>query len=207
MAVEAADPTADEVVAFLQSPSRLWSRTELMLRPSPIPQHAGVYGWYFNELPWHEVPGIGTHVGDWSLLYVGIAPGRPGSRSNLRKRLRSHLSGNARGSTLRLSLACLLMHRLGLSPTQASGKIGFGSSEVLLTKWIDEHARVAWIEHSQPWVAEAAAVQVLGVPLNRDHNHGHPFHDTLGNVRRSVRDPHGSARAGGRVHRPPTPSE
>jgi hypothetical protein len=98
------------------------------------------------------------------------------------------------------------MHRLGLSPTHASGKIGFGSSEVLLSEWLDEHARVAWIEHSQPWEAEATVVQALGVPLNRHHNHGHPFHDTLGNVRRSVRDPLVSTRAGSRVHRPPTPS-
>src|SRR5262245_55522729 len=55
-----------------------------------------------------------------TLLYVGIAPkaspsggGKPSSQS-LWHRIRYHYRGNAEGSTLRLTLGCLLAKELGL---------------------------------------------------------------------------------------------
>jgi hypothetical protein len=52
------------------------------------------------------------------MLYVGISPkaspknGKPPSRQTLRSRVRYHYCGNAEGSTLRLTLGCLLAEKL-----------------------------------------------------------------------------------------------
>lgn len=178
---------ADDVVEWFRNPAGFWTRQSLMAKPCPIPAAPGLYGWYFDELPDPGMPGIGTRVGAWSLLYIGIAPGRPGSASNLRRRLRNHLSGNARGSTLRLSLGALLAERLGLVPEPASGKLSFGASESILSEWLDAHARVAWLAHPEPWTVEPAVVRALGVPLNRGHNEIHPFHAAMGEARFAMR--------------------
>lgn len=64
----------------------------------------GVYGWHFEVAPFAELAAE-------KLLYVGIAPRQMTARissQNLRKRVRYHFQGNAAGSTLRLTLGCLL---------------------------------------------------------------------------------------------------
>src|SRR3954463_9877787 len=87
---------------------RLYTPAEILARPCPIPATAGVYGWFFREIP----PGIdaaGTCQRDGlRLLYVGISPRRAGSSQSLRSRLRAHCRGDAYGSTLRLTVGCLL---------------------------------------------------------------------------------------------------
>ncbi len=97
----------------------LMSRADVLARPSPCPAVAGLYGWYFREIP----PGVdvdGCHsVEGLTLLYVGISPkqppanGREPSRSTLRRRLQTHYAGNAEGSTLRKTLGCLLAEETG----------------------------------------------------------------------------------------------
>jgi len=55
-----------------------------------------------------------------TLLYAGISPkkpptnGRAPSKEALRSRIYTHYTGNAEGSTLRLTLGCLLAERLDL---------------------------------------------------------------------------------------------
>ena len=186
---------ADEVAARLKRPERLYERQELLRHPSPIPAVPGLYGWYFDTLPHPSIRDIGTVTGGWSLLYIGIAPSGPPSRSNLRKRLRHHLSGNARGSTLRLTLGALLLDALELEPSPASGRLSFGPTEHRLSAWLDEHTRVVWVEHPQPWAVEAEVVRLLVVPLNRQHNAAHQFHETLWRLRSSLRN-YDSARGG-----------
>lgn len=41
----------DTVLNQLLHPSKLWSRVEVLQRPSPVPREAGVHGWYFREIP------------------------------------------------------------------------------------------------------------------------------------------------------------
>jgi hypothetical protein len=105
----------------LLAPSRLWTREQVVgSRPSPVPKTAGVYAWYFRQLPGPMDVG-GCHVfEEMPMLYVGIAPKRPykdgrRSRSTLHQRVRYHYQGNAEGSTLRLTLGCLLGPALGKS--------------------------------------------------------------------------------------------
>ena len=86
------------------------------------------------------------------LLYVGISPkappanGRAPNRQNLRTRLRYHMRGNAEGSTLRLTLGCLLAEDLGLcSRRVGSGKrLTFCDGEKRLSEWLAENAFVTW---------------------------------------------------------------
>jgi hypothetical protein len=93
-------------IQSLLHPKRRYTSSEVLSRPSPVPNSPGVYAWYFDApLPLidlqrcHRIDG---HV----LLYVGISPRAPSltgppSRSTLRKRIRNHYRGNAEGSTLR----------------------------------------------------------------------------------------------------------
>lgn len=178
MARVISDRTFESEVAQLLGPQQMYTRTEVLERPSPIPAAAGVYAWYFDETP----PGIavtGCHsIGDWQLLYVGISPKAPSrdglqqSRQNLRTRVRYHFKGNAAGSTLRLTLGSLLADRIGIRLRQVgSGKrLTFSSGEAVLSDWMTDHARVCWAETMMPWVLESQLIESLALPLNLDQN-------------------------------------
>jgi hypothetical protein len=97
------------------------------------------------------------------LLYVGIAPKeakgqivKPSVRT-LRQRLRDHFNGNAEGSTLRLTLGCLLSETLNIKLR----RVGSGRrhtftnpGEIILDTWMMRHARVAWAAVDEPWIVE-----------------------------------------------------
>ena len=121
------------------------------------------------------------------LLYVGISPkappaiGRP-SGQTLRSRVRYHYRGNAEGSTLRLTLGCLLEAELGIR----LHRVGSGSrltftpaGEEELSRWMAENAFVAWAETSEPWAWEHQALATLDLPLNLSGNAHHSFHGVL----------------------------
>ena len=159
-------------LSCLFTPTRLWRREEVLTSPSPVPKAPGVYAWYFDELPGIDLSGCHQRDGH-SLLYVGISPKTPPSNGakpsseNLRKRLRTHYSGNAEGSTLRLTLGCLLsvvldiqLRRVGRGLRQTFTNPG----EQRLDEWMDRHAMVAWMECEKPWMIEG---QILssGTPL------------------------------------------
>ncbi|MFD9970564.1 GIY-YIG nuclease family protein [Streptomyces sp. NPDC059011] len=166
----------------LSSPTRLWSAAEVSTHPCPVPAAAGVYGWHFDEAP---APGLVAG----RLLYVGIAPrhmsNRP-STQTLRKRVRYHFRGNAAGSTLRLTLGCLL--GLELRRVGSGGRMTFGrAGEASLTEWMAEHAQVCWLEHEEPWTMESDLIARLDVPLNLDQNRHNGFHATLSKIRSDAR--------------------
>lgn len=89
----------------LLSPSKLWTRSEVVdSRPSPVPKSAGVYAWYFAQVP-GRIDVSRCHVHDGlPMLYTGIAPKKPyadgrRSKQTLHDRVRYHYTGNAEGST------------------------------------------------------------------------------------------------------------
>ncbi|MCF6526187.1 GIY-YIG nuclease family protein [Streptomyces sp. JJ36] len=167
----------------LTRPDRLWAADEVLARPGPVPSSAGVYGWYFDEAPCPALP-VGR------LLYVGIAPRRMATRvssQNLRKRVRYHFRGNAYGSTLRLSLGCLLgleLRRVGSGKRMTFAETG----EAVLSEWMAEHARVCWVEHPQPWTLESELIGRLDLPLNLDQNGHNSFHQRLTQLRADARE-------------------
>ncbi|MFJ6391530.1 GIY-YIG nuclease family protein [Streptomyces sp. NPDC091972] len=108
------------------------------------------------------------------------------STQNLRKRVRYHYRGNAAGSTLRLTLGCLLgleLRRVGSGRRMTFGKAG----EATLTQWMVDNARVCWIERSEPWGLESQLISQLDLPLNLDQNRHNPFHARLKELRAQAR--------------------
>jgi len=61
---------------FLKT-AKLFSRSECLSKPGPIPRASGPYGWYFKSIP-RDVPTAECGRRDGlTLLYVGIAPKAP----------------------------------------------------------------------------------------------------------------------------------
>lgn len=187
---QAADATA------LLTPERLWTSSEVLGRPSPVPTLPGVYVWYFSQIP-TTVPVDSCHRHDDSvLLYAGISPKAPprnggtASRQSLRSRVRYHFRGNAEGSTLRLTLGCLLSQELGIELRRVGSgtRMTFGKvGEATLSQWMATHARVAWVAHARPWEFEHQFIQTADLPLNLDQNRNHFFHGTLSALRAAQR--------------------
>jgi hypothetical protein len=164
----------------------------VLQHPCPVPAVSGVYGWFFREVP-PSVEGCITQ-NDSTLLYVGIAPHPPSktgkvSSSTLRSRIRQHYRGNASGSTLRLTLGCLLAERLGieLCRTGAKNRLTFAAGEQSLSEWMSANAFVCWVEHPRPWEIEREIIVKLLPPLNLAGNRAHPFYASLSALRRDMR--------------------
>jgi hypothetical protein len=159
--------------ATLLRPTKLWTCTDLLARPCPVPASAGVYAWFFDWCP-QGVPIEGlVRSNGFVLLYVGISPKPPNavgtaSRQTLRSRLRYHFRGNAEGSTLRLSLGCLLSQNLGIELRRVGSgrRMTFGAGERVLSDWLERTARVAWLACDQPWRIEKHIIRSVSLPLN-----------------------------------------
>jgi hypothetical protein len=181
----------------LLEPPQVWTREEILTRTDcPVPRVAGLYAWYFKEAP-PSVPVSDCHM--WNgmpLLYVGISPKKPPlngakpSRQKLWNRIRYHMRGNAYGSTLRLTLGCLLSETLGIELRRVGSgdRLTFADGEEKLSDWIRQHARVAWMPHTRPWEVEERLIRSLSLPLNLQHNDHHPFHKRLTDVRKLCRE-------------------
>ena len=179
-----------EVDEFL-SPTMMWRRDDVLSRPSPVPAKAGVYGWWFNELPAPLDAGKCHRIEDFVLLYTGISPkrppmnGRPPSKSHLRERIQTHYAGNAEGSTLRKTLGCLLSDQLGIQLRRVGSgtRRTFVEGEQELSQWMAQHAFVTWVARDMPWELEDQLIANLDVPLNLEGNRRNRFHAELSRVR------------------------
>lgn len=109
----------------------------------------------------------------WSLLYVGVAPRAPGTRTLADRVGRDHTTGNIGGSTFRQSLAALLVDSLALKPKLGSDRSRL-VSEGPLQQWIDRNCGVTFARHPSPWTCEAEVILALRPPLNIDQS-AHPF--------------------------------
>lgn len=175
----------DATVDSLLKPHKLLSRSDVLGKPSAVRGRPGLYAWYFDAVP-GDIPTSGLHQSDHGvLLYVGISPGappangKPPSTQNLYKRVRYHFTGNAAGSTLRLTLGCHLSDELGIELRRVGSgeRLTFTpAGEQKLSAWMGIHARVAVFEHPRPWEAEPELIATAGVPLNIDHNRDHPYY-------------------------------
>ena len=186
------DPVAREIL----EPARLWSRDEVLSRPSPVPASPGLYGWYFRQPP----PGVDASrcfsSGEFVLLYAGISLRSPLAHGlirptqTLRSRIRTHMHGNAEGSTLRLTLGCLLSETLGMELRRVGNgrRFTFSRGEAVLSDWMGQNARVCWAETLTPWLAESRLIQSVPLPLNLAQNADHPFHESLNRLRREARE-------------------
>jgi hypothetical protein len=178
-------------VTSLLTPPKLWTRTEVLSQPCPVPASAGVYAWFFDWCPQAILPEGLVHSFGFALLYVGIAPAPQrasgsSSRQTLRSRLRDHFQGKAEGSTLRLSLGCLLAQSLGIELRRVGSgrRMTFGAGEQALNNWLAQHTRIAWMACDEPWKTEEYLIRTVSLLLNLDQNRHHLFHSELSAIRR-----------------------
>ena len=184
----------EKIIDRLVYPSRVYTRAEVLPKDSPVPRSPGVYAWFFKEIPPRVPIENCEKYNDLHLLYVGISPKKPQrmgkpSKQSLRTRIKNHYQGNAEGSTLRLTLGCLLSERLSIELRRVgSGKrMTFSQGEEALSDWMSENAYVSWIVHGEPWLVEVQAIKQLSLPLNLRDNERHPFHRTLTSIRRDMK--------------------
>jgi len=192
LAATGVDP---RVLAALLQPEHLQGPSVLS-PPSPVPRVPGIYAWYFAEVP-PGVPILDCHQAlNHTLLYVGIAPKqtrgattKPSERT-LHCRLVDHFRGNAEGSTLRLTLGCLLSDLLGIQLRRVgSGRRSTFTNvgEQVLDAWMAQNARVVWVTTDSPWEIEKVLLASLSLPLNLQGNK-HPFVPVLKQLRKAARD-------------------
>lgn len=189
-------PESDAAITLLLHPTRLWGAVEILQSYAPVPKSAGVYAWYFDEIP-PGVPITGCHksTDGQVLLYVGIAPkenkaAATSSKRTLRHRLRDHLAGNAEGSTLRFTLGCLLADQLGTRLRRVgSGKryTFTNPGEIELDRWLAAHAHIAFAAIERPWQVEAKLLSMVSLPLNLSGNTTHSFAADLSRMRSLAR--------------------
>ena len=191
---------SDLIISKLINPKKLWSRKEILQRPSPVPAEDGIYAWYFKKLPSANLFNEYFNINDTSLiedtikfenyqlLYIGISSSNVKSNGNIRNRIRSHMNSNASTSTLRLTLGCLLSDELNIQLKQIRNRFYFGNEEAIISEWIEENAFVTFEPCSQPWVIEEEAMKKLNLPLNILGNEHNNFHKTLKNIRKKAKD-------------------
>ena len=183
-------------ISMILTPDKLWTRAEVLSKPCPVPREGGVYGWYFDAVPPGIVAADHHTVGKASLLYVGISPKAPPkngakpSKQTMRERIRYHYQGNAEGSTLRLTLGCLLSEELDIELRRVgSGKrMTFAEGEGILSQWMADNAFVCWQQDDAPWLRERELIEELPLPLNLDANKSNPFAATVSGLRHSARE-------------------
>jgi hypothetical protein len=155
-----------------------------------VPDAAGIYGWWFRA-QLRDLPVDGTlNVGDYRLLYVGIARSGLGSASTLRRRIgRDHLGNRLATSTLRRSLAVLLAGELSFEVSRNHrGKLAMAAnSESVLNEWLAKHAAISFLVNEAPWQIEDGLIREgrPSLPLNIKGSN-HPFRQILSGMRKNV---------------------
>ena len=64
-------------VETLLTPTKLWTRTEVLVRQCPVPASAGVYAWFFDLFQQGVPTERLVRCAGLALLYVGISPKPP----------------------------------------------------------------------------------------------------------------------------------
>ena len=114
------------------------------------------------------------------------------SSSNALASFKSAVSkpGNAEGSTLRLTLGCLLADQLGIRLTRVGSGTRYtftNPGEIRLDTWLEQNALVCWVEDVRPWELEEQLLKRMSLPLNIDGNDHHPYNAKLRSCRTTAR--------------------
>ena len=132
-----------------------------------LPATSGIYAWWADPAVLPALPGP-PHTADAStrLLYIGKA-------SNLRGRVTQNHLGYSGSSTLRRTLAGLLLATEGYQTRWTTTRVVLiDADEARLTAWMYAHLRLTWCQHAAPAEVEPKIISTLGPPLNLDHARG-----------------------------------
>ncbi|GHK01029.1 hypothetical protein SY2F82_28260 [Streptomyces sp. Y2F8-2] len=125
-----------------------------------LPTTAGLYAWW---APCEVLAPFGgpTSSGDPTqrLLYLGKA-------KRLRSRVLSNHLRDSRRSTLRRTLAGLLMSTEGYRTTWTDRVVLAPVDERRLTDWMHRHLTLTWCEHPDPVPLERVLISRMRPPLN-----------------------------------------
>lgn len=154
-----------------------------------VPAEPGFYAWWVRPDALPDVPTTAHPREPLGLLYVGIAPSRPGSTATLRSRVvGQHLRGNTGASTFRLSLASLLFVREGWRPARRGRKVVLSAADnAALSAWQQANLRVRWCVAEEPWRSEATVIADTAPALNLADNVGGDFYAVIRQARRAFR--------------------
>jgi hypothetical protein len=130
------------------------------------PATSGLYAWWAPPLVLPELIGP-THPtqSDLRLLYIGLA-------TKLRSRLASNHLRRSGSSTLRRTLAGLLLDEQGYRTRWTDRVVLMDQDEARLTEWMGINLRVSWCEYPTPRDMEGDIIRALHPPLNVDHAEG-----------------------------------
>ncbi|NKR65317.1 GIY-YIG nuclease family protein [Rhodococcus hoagii] len=131
-----------------------------------LPTTSGLYAWWAAPEVLPHLPGPAhPRERDLRLLYVGIA-------SNLRRRIISNHLRRSGSSTLRRTIAGLLLAEQGYRTERTDRVVLIAEDETRLTDWMHTHLRLSWCQHPDPGAVEPAVIVQWAPPLNLDHATG-----------------------------------
>ena len=115
-----------------------------------LPRTAGLYAWWAPPSVLPSFPGP-TNSADPGrrLLYLGKA-------TRLRSRITSNHLKRSGSSTLRRTLAGLLMPTEGYRTVWTDRVVLVPEDEERLTEWMHEHLALTWVEHPDPLSVEGS---------------------------------------------------
>lgn len=131
-----------------------------------LPAASGLYAWWAAPEILPHLPGpTHPHQEDLRLLYVGIA-------SNLRRRIIGNHLRRSANSTLRRTLAGLLLAEHGYRTERTDRVVLIAQDEARLTNWMHTHCQLTWCHHPDPATVEPDVIAQWTPPLNLDHANG-----------------------------------
>lgn len=137
-----------------------------------VPREPGLYAWWAHSTILPAMRGS-AHPDDpgLRLLYVGLA-------TALRSRLGQNHMRRSGSSTLRRTLAGLLLDEEGFRTRWTDRVVLVDEDEARLTEWMTANLRVSWCTHPEPRQVEREVIRALRPPLNVGHASG-PFCDAV----------------------------
>lgn len=146
-----------------------------------VPAASGLFAWWASPAVLSALLGPPHRsIPDLRLLYIGIA-------TKLRSRLASNHLGRTGSSTLRRTLAGLLLDDEHYRTRWTDRVVLIDDDETRLTQWMVTHLHVSWREHPSPRDVEQSVIHTLRPPLNVDHASG-PALDLVKAARRRYYD-------------------
>lgn len=131
-----------------------------------LPAASGLYAWWAAPTVFPDLIGpVHPTEPTLRLLYVGLA-------TNLRTRITQNHLRRSGSSTLRRTLAGLLLSSESYRTRWTSRVVLIDDDEARLTTWMVDQLRVSWCEHPAPREVERTIIEALRPPLNIDHASG-----------------------------------
>ncbi|OZD18383.1 hypothetical protein CH253_17975 [Rhodococcus sp. 06-156-3C] len=146
--------------------SALGAPTRTLDDLSTLPTASGLYAWWATPKVFPQLPGP-THPANTAvrLLYVGLA-------TNLRRRIVNNHLRRSGQSTLRRTLAGLLLDTEHYRTRRTDRVVLIAEDEKRLTEWMHTHLQLTWCQHPTPDTVEADVIAQWAPTLNIAHAAG-----------------------------------